>query len=207
MVRQEVVDGLQRELQGFVDLVRSLDDVAAHVAGSLTDITSGRVDGQEDPEVTARQVAERRGRGPAEIADELERGRERNGELMAMLDDVAWASPAPGGYDMTLGEAVGSLWSGYYVHADDIRSAVGRASDRGPGLRASVHHLAGLLTRRGWGPAVLALDGLEEVPVGGASDGPGGRRVVGDPLTFVLVATGRADPGSLGLDASVDVFA
>jgi hypothetical protein len=33
------------------------------------------------------------------------------------------------------------------------------------------------------------------------------RRITGDPLAFVLAATGRADPEILGLDASVNVFA
>jgi hypothetical protein len=65
-----------------------------------------------------------------------------------------------------------------------------------------VSHLADLLARRGWGPAVLALDGLDEVPVSG-----GGRRVTGDPLTFVLVATGRQAAADMGLDRSVNVYA
>jgi hypothetical protein len=33
-----------------------------------------------------------------------------------------------------------------------------------------------------------------------------GRRVTGDPHQFVLVATGRADPATLGLDESVNVY-
>ena len=68
-----------------------------------------------------------------------------------------------------------------------------------------MHHAADLLGKRGWGPAVLALDGLEAVAMGGG--GGSARHVTGDPLAFVLVATGRADPIPLGLDASVNVFA
>ena len=30
--------------------------------------------------------------------------------------------------------------------------------------------------------------------------------MTGDPLQFVLVATGRADPAPLGLDASVNIY-
>jgi hypothetical protein len=30
--------------------------------------------------------------------------------------------------------------------------------------------------------------------------------VSGDPLAFVLAATGRSDPGALGLDESVNVY-
>ena len=53
-----------------------------------------------------------------------------------------------------------------------------------------------------WGPALLAFDGLPEFAVGDAS----GRRLTGDAYPFVLVATGRADPASLGLDASVNIY-
>ena len=31
--------------------------------------------------------------------------------------------------------------------------------------------------------------------------------VAGDPLEFVLVATGRRDPGTLGLDGTVNIYA
>jgi len=89
-----------------------------------------------------------------------------------------------------------------YVRAEDIRDALGREPARGPGLRAAVSHLADLLSREGWGPATLALDDLDELPVSGG----GGTRVTGDPLTFVLVSTGRADPALLGLDETVNVY-
>src|SRR5579884_1285799 len=46
-------------------------DVAGHVVGQLTDVVSLRLEGLGTPEVTARQVAERRGRSAAELADEL----------------------------------------------------------------------------------------------------------------------------------------
>ena len=107
---------------------------------------------------------------------------------------------------MTLGQAMESLWCGTYVHADDIRSALGRPSERGPGLRAGVHYVADLLTIRGWGPATLALDGMERVPVGEVVAGQTPPEIKGDALTFLLVATGRADPAIFGLDRSVNVF-
>ena len=66
----------------------------------------------------------------------------------------------------------------------------------------SVAYLARMLALKGWGPATLALDGLPEHDIGA-----GGRTVTGDPHQFVLVATGRADPATLGLDASVNVYA
>ena len=72
----------------------------------------------------------------------------------------------------------------------------------GPGVRASVSHLADLLTHKEWGPATIAVAGLEEFPVSGG----GGQRVVGDPITFVLVASGRREASALGLDPGVNVY-
>jgi uncharacterized protein (TIGR03083 family) len=224
LAREEVVEGLHQEMAAFAELVRSLDqrefakpsrcqgwsvgDVAAHLVGAFADITSGRVEGQGTPEVSERQVAERRGRTARALAGELDEVAQQVDQMLAGLDDVAWARTARGGYDMTLGQAMEAFWLGTYLHADDIRAAIGRPSERGPGLRASVGHTADLLTQRGWGPAILALDGMEETPVGDVNRaGSRARRVTGDPLAFVLAATGRADPAPLGLDASVNVFA
>ena len=123
-------------------------------------------------------------------------------QLGAAFDDAAWDGPAPGGYDGTLGQGVEALYFDTYMHADDIRAALGRSSERGPGLRVSVHHVADELAKGAWGPATLCLDGMEEVVVGA-----GGRQVTGDALAFVLAATGRADPVPLGLDGSVNIYA
>jgi uncharacterized protein (TIGR03083 family) len=222
--RDDVVQGMHDELVDFAELVRSLDergfqassrcqgwsagDVAAHLIGAFADITSGRVEGQGTPEVSERQVAERRGRTVDELAGELEEITKRLDEMLRSFDDVSWSSQVRGGYEMTLGEAMEAFWMGTYVHGDDIRAAIGRISERGPGLRASVYHIADLLTHRGWGPAILALDGLEEIVVGpGRPTESVALRVTGDQLAFVLAATGRADPEPLGLDPSVNVFA
>jgi hypothetical protein len=64
-----------------------------------------------------------------------------------------------------------------------------------------VAFLAMSLTNLGWGPATLVLDGMPPRDIGG-----GGPTVTGDPYQFLLVASGRADPASLGLDASVNVY-
>ena len=221
--RSEVVHGFPVEVEGFAELVRPLDarewnlpsrcegwtvgNVAAHLIGALADITAGRIEGQGTAEVSDRQVAERRGRTPSQLADELDGVGKSVEALVAGIDDAAWAEPSPGGFDMTLGEAMESLWCGTYVHADDNRAALGRPSERGPGLRASVHHVADLLTKRGWGPATLALDSMEKVTAGVLVAGKTPREITGDPLTFLLVATGRADPAILDLDSSVNVFA
>ena len=220
LTRSEVIAGIPVELAEFGRLVRTLDvrqfgaptrcegwcagDVAAHLIGSFVDITSGRVEGQGTPEVSARQVAERAGCSAESLGRELDAVVPRTTELLGRFDDAAWAAQVPG-YDLTLGQAMAAMWCGTYVHADDIRAAIERPSDRGPGLRASVLYACDLLGTRGWGPALVALDGLEEVHVGAPR--AGARRIAGDPLQFLLAATGRADPVRLGLDASVNIFA
>ena len=219
--RTEVVPGLTAELAQFEDLIRSFDaqawaaptrcagwavgDVCAHVVGTISDIGNGRLDelvgGPTSP--SARQVAERRGRGPEEVADELHDMTKVVSDIAATFDDAAWAGPPPVALPGTLGTAVEAIWYDTYLHGEDIRAALGRPGQRGAGLRASVSHVAEILTQRGWGPATVALDGMEAFSVG---DG-GGRQITGDPLAFVLVATGRANATSIGLDPTVNIYA
>jgi uncharacterized protein (TIGR03083 family) len=214
--REEVVAGMLDEFGAFGELVRSLSepdlkvpsrcegwsagDVAAHVIGQAADVTAGRFDGLGTPEVTARQVEERRGRTPAELADELDTATQVAAELLGSFDDAAWAGPSPAGSG-TLGDGVEALWVDAWLHAEDIRDAVGQPPQPGPAVRGWISHVSGLLTDQGWGPATLALDGVEEFPVSG-----GGPAVTGDSFQFVLVATGRADPATLGLDETVNVY-
>jgi uncharacterized protein (TIGR03083 family) len=177
-------------------------DVAAHVIGQLTDVVNFRLDGIGSPEVTERQVTERRGRAPSELAEELRASTKTASGLIASFDDAAWEGPAPGGLGGTLGFGVEALWYDAYLHADDIRAALGRPSVHDDGLRASVSHVAQVLTGNGWRPATLALDGIPEFEVSGG----GGKPITGDPLAFVLAATGRADPAPLGLDETVNIY-
>src|SRR5262245_10457640 len=123
--REEVTAGLPAEMESFAVLVRALDrtelrspsrcagwtagDVAAHVIGQLADVTAGRFDGLGTPEVTARQVAERRGRTGPELADELDAARAGAEGLLAVFDDAAWSGPSPAGGG-TLGDGVEALW-------------------------------------------------------------------------------------------------
>jgi len=216
--RAEVTRGLVAELEAFEALIAALDaaawarptrcagwavaDVAAHVVGSMADVVAGRFDGLGSPEVTAREVDERKGRSPGQLAEELAQVTKQAADLAAMFDDATWDGPGPGGYDGTLGQGVEALWYDTYLHADDIRVALGRPSVGGPGLRAAVHHVALVLGQQGWGPATLAFDGIEKVDVGS-----GGPVHGGEALAFVLVATGRSDPASLGPDAPPDIYA
>jgi uncharacterized protein (TIGR03083 family) len=217
--RDEVSKGLVVELDNMEQLLRSIDDddwnkpsrcegwtvagVASHAVGGVADVVNGKLDGLGTPEVTQREVEERAGRSPAELADEVATIRKQAADMLTIFDDDAWQAPAPGGYAGTLGDGVEAMWFDLYAHGDDIRDAIGRPSERGDGLRPTVSHIATELTKRGWGPATLALDGLPEFPVG---DGTG-PRIDGDPLQFMRVATGRENAASMGLDDDVNLYA
>ena len=188
--RDELTTGIIDELEVFGRLVSSLSpeelevptrcagwtvrDVAAHVIGSMVDVVEGRLDGLGSPEVTEREVAERRGRTAAELADELAGATKAAADLLALFDDAAWEGPAGGGYDGTLRQGVEALYYDTYLHGDDILAALGRPSVGGPGVRAALHHVAFELEKLGWNQAPLDADGVD------------------DALPFLLAATGRA---------------
>lgn len=216
--REVVVPNLLAEYRSFGDLLRGLSDteweapsrctgwrsadVAAHVVGQLTDVVNFRLDGLGTPEVTARQVEERRGRNATELAEELDAGVKTATDLLAAFDDDAWAAAAPGGVPGTLGFGIEALWFDSYLHADDIRSSVGRASVQGEGNRASLSHLSQELTTQGYPGSVLSFDGYGDFEVSGG----GGKTITGDAFAFVLAATGRGDPGAFGLDDTVNIY-
>lgn len=229
----EISKGYLEEMADLVELLGTIDetgwttpsrcegwsvaDVAAHAIGSSADIVAGRVEGLGTPEVTAREVEERRGKTPVELGAELSSVRDQITSLVALFDDTAWDSPAPGGYDGTLAQGVEALLYDTWAHGDDIRAALGRPSVGGLGLRAGLHHIALVLGQQGWGPAALALDGVEEIPVAAPGDGQaagagsksgrgGDGLITGDPIAFVLAATGRSDPTALGLDETVNIY-
>lgn len=201
--RDIVTDGLLAELDRLEQLIRPLTDaqwntpsrclgwtagdVARHAIGQLTDVTSGRLDGLGTPEVTAREVAERKGRSAAELADECTVAIKAVGGLLPMFDDDAWAGPAGGGYDGTVGEGVEALWYDVYLHADDIRAAIGHPTALTSGLTAARSHVAHELAKLGW-TAPLPADDTEAHQV-------------------ILVATGRADQSALGAAAPPNLYA
>ncbi len=217
--RDELTTGTIEELETFGELVKSLSpedlarptrcdgwtvgDVAAHVIGTVVDIVEGRLEGLGSPEVTKREVDERKGRSATELADELAGAAKAAQDLLAVFDDAAWEGPSPGGYEGTLRHGIEAIYYDTFLHGDDILAAVGRPSVRGAGTRAAVHHVAFELQKRGWGPAALDFDGVGEVLVGDGS----GQRLTGDPLPFVLAATGRAEPAAAGLDSIINIYA
>jgi uncharacterized protein (TIGR03083 family) len=216
--RASVLAGIADELVAFEELVGSLRaddlmtpsrcsgwtvaDIAGHVIGTVVDISHGHLEGLGTAEATRRQAHERGGRTVTELTDELAGAVPALSALLGSLPEEAWAGPAPNDPEYTLGFGVEAIWYDEYLHGDDIRDAVGRSSARGAGLRCAVHHVAGYLEHQKWGPATIALDGIERIEIGG-----GGPDFTGDPLEFVLAASGRRDPSVLGLDHPIYVSA
>lgn len=216
--RSVAVPGMIAEYEAFTDLIEGLSSeewaaptrcegwtvagVAAHVVGQLTDVANLRLEGLGTPEVTARQVEERQDRSPTELAEELRSSAKLGADLAAGFDDAQWDGPVGGGLPGTLGFGIEALWYDTYVHADDIRDALHLPSVSGDGLLVSLSHLAQILTDQGWERAELRFPPYGSFPVSGG----GGRVIDGDALAFVLAATGRSDPASLGLPDSVNVY-
>ena len=219
LTRSIVVPGMITEYGAFADLLADLSpeqweapsrcagwrvaDVAGHVVGQLSDVVAFRLDGLGTPEVTARQAEERRGHTPAELAEELRTSAKTATDLVASFDDAAFDAEGPQGNGQTLGYGLEALWFDTYLHADDILAASGRSIDSKGGLAPSVSHISQELTGQGWTPATIRVSGLDEFLVSGGDDH---RVISGDAMPFILVATGRADPASMGLDTSVNIY-
>ena len=204
LARTVVSEGLIDELTRFEAQVRAMDetqwnspsrcagwtvgDVARHVIGSMADVAAGRLDGLGSPEVTKREVDERAGRSPAELADECAEVTKAAAGMLPLFDDDAWAGAGPGGFDGTLGDGVEALWYDTWMHAEDMRAALGQAPVMSSGFTAARSHVAWDLTR------VASWQG--EMPKADA-----------DAYTFIMVATGRVDAGTLGAAAPPNIYA
>ena len=214
--REYVLDGVRAELVEFCELITALSTtelrqpsrctdwtvahVAGHVIGTAVDVSQGRFEGQGTAAVNQRQARERLGRSPQLLAEELVTANTQLVDLLASIPPEQWQHPAPNDPAFSTGFAIEAIWYDAFLHADDIRAALGIESARGDGLICAVEHIAGYLTQQGRS-LTLDLDGLEPINVG-----DGGPRVTADPLRFVLVATGRDDPATLGLGPWVNVY-
>ncbi|MCP2343019.1 maleylpyruvate isomerase family mycothiol-dependent enzyme [Actinomadura rupiterrae] len=208
--RDTTVKGLLAEFRAIADLTDGLSeddwntrtrcsqwlvrDVAAHVVGNAEDVVN-RASGTRSPD---EQAAARRDASPGELAAAMRAAVDAIEPALSALTDDLWTAPGPAG--RTIGGGVTTLWYDAYVHGDDIRAALDRPAEPGPGLAAALAFLRDELEDRV--PLTLRLDGFPETEIGG-----GGTVVTGDPYRFVLVATGRLDASVLGLPPQVNVHA
>jgi uncharacterized protein (TIGR03083 family) len=210
LTRTQITEGVLAEYDGFATLLDELTprewtaptrcekwevrDIAGHVVGTALDVVAG-TPGRRSPDDQARDL---RDTAAGELVGEFRKAIVGIGRFLERLDEDGWASPVAG---MTIGEGMVLLWYDTFLHADDVRAATGRPSEPGPGIGACLQYLESRLRRAGWGPARLALDGCTPIEFGG-----GGPQVSGDPMRFILAATGRSDPAELGLDETVNVY-
>lgn len=215
--RAVVLAGIRQELAQFADLIGStrtadldrptrctgwtVGHVAGHVIGTVVDVARGRLEGQGTAAVNERQARERLGRSPGALVEELDVASGRLCDLLALVTPDAWEDPAVNNPAYSTGFAIEAIWYDAYLHGDDIRTALGLESARGSGLVCALEHTVGYLAHQDRS-LVLELDGLERVEIG-----RGGEHVSGDPLRFVLVATGREDPATLGVAPWINVYA
>jgi uncharacterized protein (TIGR03083 family) len=208
----EIVAGLFTEYDAFATLIEKLSpqewrtptrcegwqvrDVAGHVVGVAVDMATNKV-GSRTPDEQARAL---RDEAPAGLAGRLRASADRVRPFFTALGEEAWAGPSPVA-GRSLGNALQTAWYDAYVHADDIRTALGRPAERGAGLVASVHWAWTELERLGWGPARIVLDGAGEHSIG-----TGGPVLRGDPLRFLLAVSGRTDPAEFGVDKSLNIY-
>lgn len=223
-----IADGLVAEYGMFADLVETLSpaewaapsrcagfdvrDVAGHVIGLAEDVAAG-TPGSRNAEEEAASV---RNDPPAEAARRLRTALDGITVLApALTADEVWNGPS-GVPDLTMGEGVLLLWYDLFVHADDIRAAIGRPSvvDT-PGMGAALVYLEQELTKRNWGPARVVFpeqhEGFGALDIrsdaGTDSTAPSGPVHRVQALPFILAATGRLDPTVIGLDPTVNIYA
>jgi uncharacterized protein (TIGR03083 family) len=208
--RQRTVTGLLDQYRAFAELTGALDgsdwaretrcagwqvrDVAGHVVGQAIDTVSGTIGSRTADE----QAAALRVEDPGALAARLRAATDSMARLVTVFDDAAWSapSPVPG---LTLGQGVHALLNDAYVHADDIRAALGLPFENGPGLQASLDFVLGALLRDDAADPDLA-------PLLGIPAEEFTRQTGMAAHDFLLAATGRCDPAKLGLPDSVNIF-
>ena len=177
------------------------------MVGLCEDVVAG-VPGSRD---SAQEAASLRGEDPAVVAERLRAAVEQLRLLGAAPRRRRRLGRSPSGVpDLTMGEGILTLWYDTFVHADDIRVALGRPAGDGPGLRAAVAYLEAELSRRGWGPArVLFVDQGEGF---GAVAAERRRRRLARPIgSRPGPSCWRPPVGSIptaiGLDEAVNIYA
>jgi uncharacterized protein (TIGR03083 family) len=214
--REQTIAGLIFQWRAFADLVAGLDvsaaetptrctgwhvrDVAAHVAGQADDTISGAAGTRTADE----QAAALRDQTPTALADHLRGATEQLAQLATVFDDATWASPSPIA-GLTIGQGVHALLHDAYVHGDDIRAALGLPFDPGPGLCASLDFVLGALGRDdGRAHAASTDPRIARFLALPAADFAGATGI--NAHEFLLVATGRLDPGRLDMPETINIY-
>jgi len=155
-------------------------DVLAHCSAALRRVVENRFEeGVFSPESNARDIAERAEWSHERVLDELERGMTEAGPLIAQA-----------------GGRLDKLALGEWVHAGDVREALG-ASDAyaGAALEYALPLLAHVTREAGHLPLHADLDDVDEpLRLGDASGQRPPARYIGDAATLVRLYAGRPLP-------------
>lgn len=167
-------------------------DVVAHLVGNAADIVARNLEGAGSEAFNQRQVDERTDKNPAELLAEWTEQGPAFEEGVRILDDNFWNAPYPP--FATVGEALARLVEDLWVHAHDIRLALGDEIVPGPGLDETLEVIARELPERVG--RLTPEVGVVDITAGGfdrsIAIGDGIRlRIDSDPVTLALVGTGR----------------
>ncbi|CAL9495177.1 hypothetical protein SUDANB176_03327 [Streptomyces sp. enrichment culture] len=157
-------------------------DVLAHCSAAFTRVLENRFEeGVFSPESNDRDIAERAGWDNQRVVDELERGMTGTGPLIAGA-----------------GGALDGLALGEWVHAGDVREALGEpGAYAGAGLPYALALLAQVTCGRGHLPLHADLDDADEpLRLGDASGERPPARYIGDGPTLVRLYAGRPVDGA-----------
>ncbi|WP_043673536.1 maleylpyruvate isomerase family mycothiol-dependent enzyme [Streptomyces xylophagus] len=155
-------------------------DVLAHCSAALTRVVERRFEeGVFSPEANDRDIAERADWTNARVVDELERGMTEAGAAIARA-----------------GGALDGVALGEWVHAGDVRDALGvPGAYGGAGLGSALTLLSRVTRQRGHLPLHADLDDLDDpLRLGDASGERTPARYIGDAPTLVRLYSGRPVP-------------
>ena len=204
LARTVVSEGLIDELNRFEELVRPLSSEAVGHAEPVRGLDrrrrrpprhrlDGRRRGRSPRRARLARGDQARGRRagralPRRAGRRVRRGDEGRGRDAAALRRRRVGRPGPGGFDGTLGDGVEALWYDTWMHAEDIRAALGQKPVMSSGFRAASSHVAG----------------SSEGSRGGRARCP---KADDDAYAFIMVATGRPTASPLGAGAPLNIYA
>jgi uncharacterized protein (TIGR03083 family) len=155
-------------------------DVLAHCSAALLRVVENRFEeGVFSPESNARDIAERAAWSHVRVVDELERGMTDAGPVIAEA-----------------GGALDEIALGEWVHAGDVREALGApGAYAGAGLEYALPLLAHVTREQGRLPLHADLDDMDEpLRLGDAGGERPPARYIGDAATLVRLYAGRPLP-------------
>ncbi|MEB3069887.1 maleylpyruvate isomerase family mycothiol-dependent enzyme [[Mycobacterium] vasticus] len=210
--RADTIARLLDEYRSFADLLSSLQpaawnratrcsrwqicDVAGHVVGQAVDTVNGAI-GTRTPD---EQAAALRHLPSSALARDLSDAAGKMAVIADTIDDSGWERSSAL-TQFTIGQGMHALLADTFIHADDIRAALGHPPVAGPALYAGIDFVLGVLSRDKAAVADPDVAPLLHLPPESIAAVTGS-----DPHEFLLAATGRRDPASLGLPPCINIF-